>query len=190
MPEREWLYRLVLQLYPPDFRATFLREMVLVYRDQQRDGLVNARFWLTVVADATGAAPRLWLEELYDGLLMTEATVKIMAVFAILIGGLETLNSLAESRAAAFGGRDPLSQVMLVLAIAAAVLLTVAGLAMLVRGPSARKIGWIGALGCLGVFALMAATRPMMSVAATLAGLVFPAVMMAFLYVKGDRAVA
>lgn len=190
MRAREWMYRLVIQLYPPAFRATFEREMVLVYRDQQRDGLVNARFWLSLAAEVIGTAPRLWLEELYDGLLKTETTVKIIASFAILIGALETVNSLVESRASAFESGDPLAQGMLVLAIAAGVLLTIAGLALLFRGESARKLGWIGALGCLGTFALMAATRPMMSGAATLLGLGFPAAMMAVLYVRRDRAIA
>src|SRR5262245_6009160 len=76
MSDRDWLYRLVLQVYPPAFRGSFAREMLLVHRDQRRDGIVGARYWMAVVADALKMAPKLWFEELRDGLLATEAGVK------------------------------------------------------------------------------------------------------------------
>lgn len=190
MRGQEWMYRLMLQLYPPDFRASFEREMVLLYRDQRREGVVNARFWMSFVAETLGNAPRLWVEELRDGLLNTEAAVKVMGLLTLLIGALETLNSLVESRSYNFGSRDSLAQLLLVLAIASAVLLTLSGLALIFRGPSARRTGWIAAVFCLGTFILMAATRPMMSVAAMLVGVAFPLVMMAFLFARRDRPIA
>lgn len=184
MSDHEWLYRLVLQAYPPAFRGSYGREMVLVYRAQRRDGLVDTRYWLACIADAAATAPRLWMDELHDGFLATEGAMKTMGILSVIAGLLEAANSLAEFRAAPFGGRDLLSQAVLVLVIATSVLLAVAGLALLFRGHAARRLGWIGAVTCLGTFSLMLATRPMMSIAATGLGIAFPLTLWIFLYVK------
>ena len=187
----EQLYRVLLHAYPPGFRATFGREMTLMFRDQQRDGLVASRYWIALIIELTSTAPRLWAEEIYDSFLIRGTAMKLMSVLAILIGALETVNGLVESRAFAFGQRDALSQALLVLAIASALLMTVAGLALLLRGRAAQMTGRIAATGCLATFAFMAATRPMMSVAATAVGVAFPLALLIALFVKrgpADRA--
>jgi hypothetical protein len=184
MSDREWLHRLVLQAYPPGFRRSFGREMLLVYRAQRRDGVVDARYWLACIADAVATAPRLWMDELHDGFLATSGAMKRMGILSAIAGLLETANSLVEFHESAFGARDSLSQAVLVLVIATALLLTVAGLALLLRGDAARRLGWIGAATCLGAFSLMLATRPMMSMAATGLGIAFPLALWIFLSVN------
>jgi hypothetical protein len=187
MSDREWLYRLVLQAYPPGFRGSFGREMLLVYRAQRRDGVVDSRYWLACIADAGATAPRLWMDELHDGFVATARAMKSMGILSVIAGLLETANSLVELRVSAFGERDPLSQAVLVLVIATGVLLTVAGLAFLFRGDAARRLGWISAVTCLGAFSLMLATRPMMSIAATGLGIAFPLALWIFLSVNRAR---
>jgi len=174
MTRREQLYDFLMRAYPPAFRGAFRREMVFDFRDQQREGLITRDYWIALIIEIASTAPRLWVEELHDGFLQTELPMKVMAILAIVVGILETLNSLAESRAAAFGSRDPLSQLVLVLTIAGAVLLTLAGLTLLVRGHAARTVGRIAAVSCLATFAFMAAARPIMSIGATLLGIAFP----------------
>jgi hypothetical protein len=188
MSEREWSYRLVLWAYPPAFRESFGREMLMVHRAQRRDGIVDARYWLACIADAIGAAPGLWVEELADSVRATGGTMRTMGVVSMIAGFLETVNSLVEIHASAFGQRDPLSQAVLMLVIATGVLLTVAGLAFFVRGHAARRLGWIGAVACLGTFSLMVATRPMLSLAATGLGIAVPLALWIFLYVSRPEA--
>lgn len=184
MSDHEWLYRLVLRAYPPAFRGSFGREMLLVYHAQRRDGVVDTRFWLACIVDAVATAPRLWMDELHDDFLATERALKTMGTLSVIAGLLETANSLVEFRASAFGERDSLSQAVLVFLIATGVLLAIAGLALLFRGHAGRRLGWIGAVTCLGTFSLMLATRPMMSIAATGLGIAFPLALCILLYLK------
>ena len=188
MNDREWLYRIMLQAYPPAFRGTFGREMLLVYRAQRRDGVVDTRYWLASIADAAATAPRLWMDELRDGFHSAEGTMKTMGIISALAGLLEIANASVELRASAFGGRDLLSQTVLVFVIATASLLVVAGVALLFGGHAARRLAGIGAAACIGAFLLMLATRPMMSVAATGLGIAFPLVLWLSLYVSQRRA--
>jgi hypothetical protein len=184
MSDGEWLYRLVLQAYPPAFRGSFGREMLLVYRAQRRDGVVDARYWLACIADAAAAAPRLWMDELYEGIIAAQGAMKTMGILSVIAGLLETANAFVEFRASVFGERDSPSQAVLMGVIATGVLLTIAGLALLFRGYAARRLGWTSAIVCLGTFALMLATRPMMSTAATGLGIAFPLALWIFLYVS------
>ena len=56
----ERIYRLLLRAYPPAFRAEYGREMVLVFRDQCRDGDVRTLgFWVRVLWDVVRSAPAL-----------------------------------------------------------------------------------------------------------------------------------
>lgn len=184
----EQFYRVLMQAYPPGFRNAFGREMTLVFRDQQRDGLVAWRYWIALIIEVASTAPRLWAEEVRESFLNMETAMKLMSVLAILVGVLETANGLVESQAFAFGQRDTLSQVVLVLSIASAVLMTFAGLALLLRGRAARTMGRLAAVGCLATFAFMASARPMMSVAATGVGLAFPVALLVTLLVKRGAA--
>jgi hypothetical protein len=180
----ESMFRSVMCAYPPAFRRAFGRELVLVFRDQERNGLITRGYWVALIIEIVSTAPQLWAEELHDGFLITELTMKLMAILAILIGMLETLNSLSESREALFAHRDPVSRAVLILTIASALLLTLAGLALLVRGEAARTIGRIAAVGCLIAFVFMASARPMMSVGARLVGIAFPISLLVFLFVR------
>lgn len=184
MKNGEQFYGLLMRAYPPAFRREFGREMVLDFRDQCRDGLVTRRYWIALIIETASSAPRLWAEEFRDGFLLTELPMKLMAVLTTLVGIFETVNSLLEARTTAFGSRDPMSQLVLVLTIASGVVLAIAGLTLLVRGQAARTAGRIAAVGCLVSFAFMFAARPMMSIAATFVGIAFPLSLLAFLMVS------
>src|SRR6266571_3381953 len=59
----ERIYRLLLRAYPPDFRAEYEREMVLLFRDQCRESDVRTiGFWAAVIWDVARSAPALRAE--------------------------------------------------------------------------------------------------------------------------------
>ena len=59
----ERIYRLLLRAYPPDFRAEYGREMVLLFRDQCRESDVRTvGFWAAVICDVARSAPALRAE--------------------------------------------------------------------------------------------------------------------------------
>jgi hypothetical protein len=184
MMSAERVYRALMHAYPPGFRSAFGREMTLVLRDQQRDGAVTWRYWIALVAEIAATAPRLWAEELHESFLMRTMMLKLMSVLSMLVGVLETVNTLLESHAGPVGQRDALSRSLLILLIASTVLLTFAGLALLLRGRAAQTTGRVAAISCLGAFAIMVATRPMMSIAATAVGLAAPVALLVALGTK------
>ena len=56
----ERIYRLLLRAYPPDFRAEYEREMVLLFRDQcQESDVRTLGFWAAVICDVARSAPAL-----------------------------------------------------------------------------------------------------------------------------------
>src|SRR6266545_3258203 len=53
----ESIYRLLLRAYPPDFRAEYEREMVLLFRDLCRESDVRTvGFWARVLCDVARSA--------------------------------------------------------------------------------------------------------------------------------------
>ena len=56
----ERVFRLLLRAYPREFRAKYGQEMVLVFRDQCREGDVRSLgFWGRVLWDVLRSAPAL-----------------------------------------------------------------------------------------------------------------------------------
>ena len=79
----ERIYRLLLRAYPPAFRAEFGREMVLVFRDQCRDGDVRTLgFWVRVFWDVVRSAPALRAEATRT----VEVIMKLAAILTVLLG--------------------------------------------------------------------------------------------------------
>jgi hypothetical protein len=140
-----------------------------------------------VVWDIARSAPALrvqtvgerWRTDIYMG-----ATMKVMAILAVLVGGLELLNTLREATAGGGGSAPTAWVVIIVLAVTAALLLLGSGVVLLSGRPRAATLARGGALACLVVFAAIAAIRPIFSIAATGLGILFPIVLLVFMFRK------
>lgn len=108
--------------------------------------------------------------------------MKIMGILAVLIGALETLNSLSEAFAGGLAGRSSVSILALILAALSTALLLASGVALLIRSRGAATLARGAALICLVVFAAIAALQPLFSIAATVLGVGFPIALLIFLY--------
>jgi uncharacterized membrane protein YhaH (DUF805 family) len=110
-----------------------------------------------------------------------------MAILSILIGAIETVNALAEGRAAAAVGMDSAALTAVTLAIVAGVLLLAAGIAQILRAARAPALSLTAAVTCLAVFALILVVSPRMSIFSTLLGIGFPIALLLFLRLGGGQ---
>jgi hypothetical protein len=171
----ERVYALLLHAYPSAFRATYAREMTLAFRDLARDaGRTGPAFWLEIAADVARSAPALRLEAVQRRLTLIGIGGRIMraiGLLAIVVGILETANTLTELAAGGIAGRGMAGSIALLLAIIGGVLLVAAGFAL----RHAHAI-WArnAAIVCLALFILARTLAPWMSIASTVIGVVFP----------------
>ncbi|HYT63830.1 MAG TPA: hypothetical protein VEL50_08010, partial [Gemmatimonadales bacterium] len=122
----ERIYRLLLRAYPPDFRAEYGREMVLLFRDQcQESDVRTVGFWARVLCDVARSAPALrveaWRERGRESTRTMEVTMKLAAMLTVLVGAFGILNAMVEWGAAltgTIGGMHALALVLGVLASA------------------------------------------------------------------------
>jgi len=90
----EDIYRLLLRAYPPDFRAEYEREMVLLFRDQCRESDVRtAGFWARVLCDVARSALALRMEAWRQNTQTMEVSMKLAAMLTVLVGLLGVLNA-------------------------------------------------------------------------------------------------
>jgi len=184
-PER--VYALLLRAYPAGFREAYGREMLQLFRDQRREvGARGMRFWSAILWDVACSAPELQLQSFrgrWGGDIQCGgAKMKIMGILAVLIGALETLNSLSEAFAGGLAGRSSVSILALILAALSTVLLLASGVALLVRSRGAATLARGAALICLVVFAAIASLQQLFSIGATVLGVGFPIALLIFLY--------
>ncbi len=172
----ERIYRLLLRAYPPDFRAEYGEEMVLLFRDQCRESDVRSLgFWATVLWDVARSAPALRVESTRT----MEVTMKPAAILTVLCGALYLLSAGVEWGAAStqsMGGTHALS---VALGAVASVLLLGAGVAVLLQHRQAARRSLLASL------ALAVAARllfPWMSIFAQLVGLGLPVALLIALY--------
>lgn len=104
--------------------------------------------------------------------------MRVLGVFAVLVGGLELLNTVVASGAVSRGGGSGTGALLAFAAGLVSAMLLVAGGALLVRKQAAIGFARLAALACLLVFAFLAAMRPGFSMASMLLGIVFPLVML------------
>lgn len=191
MSAAERTYAMLLRAYPAAFRVAYGREMLLVFRDQRREGARGPAFWAATLWDIVRSAPperadalrRHWGRDIHLG----GTKMKIMASLAVLIGALEIVNTLLEATARGLAGRSSIGLASIALAVVAAVLLVAAGVALLARTRGAATLARAAAFACLVVFAAIAAIRPIFSILATLVGVAFPALFLVVLYRKSGR---
>jgi hypothetical protein len=172
----ERVYRLLLRAYPPAFRAAYEREMVLVFRDQCRDGDVRTfGFWVRVFWDVVRSAPALRAEATRT----VEVIMKLAAIFTVLLAALGILGAGAEWVAGskqAMGGTYVPSLLLAVLAYA--VLLS-AAVAILFRK---QQIARLALIGSLVMFLTARLLFPWMGIFVQLVGLGLPIALLIALY--------
>lgn len=188
----EQLYRLLLHAYPPAFRAEYGGEMMQVFRDQCRAENVGAiAFWVSVAWDVLQSAPALhvnaWHERQHVNTGTGRLTMKLVAMMAVLAGTFEILNAAGEGIVGGRHGSGSAHLAAVLLGLAAAVLLLVAGVAVL-RGPATRRRSAMRA-AIVSIAALVAArlTFGWMSIFSQLVGLAPPITIVSMLYWTGRR---
>jgi hypothetical protein len=186
MSAAERTYKLLLCAYPAAFRATYEREMALLFRDQRRElSSRGIRFWAELIWDVARSAPALRIEALHNrwdrDTQTGEGKMKPMAILAVLVGALVALNALVEGYSGGMVNGDGYSLMWGVLGVVGGVLLSVSGIALLRQARAATAWAGGAAITCLVVFVLMAFVHPRMSVFANLLGIGFPIVLLIFL---------
>ena len=118
---QERLFRVVLRLYPSEFRDRFGRDMTAAYREARNDAAMRGRrgaaeFWLGVAADALVRAPgehmRMWFHDLpFSGRALRRSpmfTLVAIATLALGIGANTAIFSVVHAVAfQALPIRDP-----------------------------------------------------------------------------------
>ncbi len=170
----ERVYRLLLRAYPPAFRAEYEREMVLIFRDQCRDGDVRTLgFWVRVVWDVMRSAPALRAERTRT----VEVIMKVAAVLTVLLGAFGILGAINEWGAASqHAGAYVLA---IVLGVVASLLLLGAGVTMLFQKRHAARYALVASLVCFVAARLI---FPWMSILLQLIGFVLPVGLLIALY--------
>src|SRR6266850_6483178 len=171
-PER--LYRLLLLAYPPDFRAEYEREMVLLFRDQCRESHVRTvGFWAAVTWDIARSAPALRVEAWRESTRTMEVVMKLAAMLTLLVGVLGILNAGVDAGAAFAGSIGGLHALSLVLAVCASVLLLAARGAMLSPTERGRRGARLALFASLTLIVAARLLHPWMSPFSQLIGIGF-----------------
>src|SRR5258707_12865221 len=93
----ERLYRLWLRASPPEFRAEYGGEMVLLFRDQCRESDVRTvGFWAAVTWDIARSAPALRVEAWRENTRTMVVIMKLAAMLTVLVGVLGVLNAVVD----------------------------------------------------------------------------------------------
>ncbi len=183
----ERLYRLLMRTYPADFRAKYGREMVLLFRDQCREGDVGSpRFWARVILDVARSAPALraqmWRARGHENTGILEAIMKLAATLIVLLGVYVAVNALAE----AFGGGagTPAGRYLLAIALGAlaGALLLAAGIALLRRTPAGRQVTSLALVASLVIIVVVRVVHPWMSIFSQLVGIGLPVALLIALH--------
>jgi len=182
----ERAYGLLLRAYPAEFRATYGREMVLVFRAMVRDrGAATPGLWLKTIADVARTAPILRAEALRahrnPNFRTEDGRMKTMGVLAVLVGLLQAVNAFAELSA---GGTAGWPGLVVAMAIVLSVLLLVAGVALLADASSAPVLAQIAAVSWLALVVVVRTVHPWMSILSTLLAVVFPLALLVYVWTR------
>jgi len=176
----ERVYRLLLRAYPPDFRAEYGREMVLLFRDQCRESDVRSLgFWARVFYDVARSAPALRMEAWRQNTRTMEVLMKLAAILTVLLGVLGILNAVVEWVAGSKGAIDGAYVLAVVLGVFASALLLGAGIAILLRRQQAARLALFASLVSVTAARLL---FPWMSIFSQLVGFGLPVALLVALY--------
>ena len=176
----ERIYRLLLRAYPPDFRAEYGREMVLLFRDQCRESDVRSLgFWAAVICDVARSAPALRAEAWRENTRTIEVIMKLASILTVVLGVFGIVNAVVEWVAGSKGAIDGGYVLAVVLAVCASVLLLGAGAAIVLRRPQPARVAL---LVSLVLFIAARLLFPWMSIFAQLVGFGLPVALLIALY--------
>ena len=182
----ERIYRLLLHAYSPEFRAEYGREMVLLFRDQCREGDVRTvGFWAAVIRDIARSAPALraeaWRARGSENTRTVEVIMKLAAILTLLVGVFGIVNTMIEWTAGGTGSIE--HSLALGLSVCAGALLLAAGVAIFLR-PSerGRQAGRLALLASLVLIVAARLLHPWMSILSQLVGIGLPIAFLIALY--------
>jgi len=183
----ERIYRLLLRAYPPDFRAEYGREMVLLFRDQCRESDVRTvGFWAAVIWDVARSAPALraeaWRTPGCENTRTIGGIMKLAAMLTVLVGVFGILNAMVEWGAALTGPIGGMHALALVLGVFASALLLAAGAAILRPTQRGRQAAPLALLASLVLIVAARLLHPWMSLFSQLVGIGLPVVFLVVLY--------
>ncbi|MEP6619761.1 MAG: hypothetical protein ABJE47_10605 [bacterium] len=188
MMRDERVYRVLLRAYPARFRQEYEHELMLVFREQRRDGGTSDRwYWTALLIDLMCSIAREWHEEVTSNSPSGIAHLRKFGLAAVLVAAFEVLNTAAEVQAGGFAGRDVLSQAGIVVTMLTMTALLVSGIGLVRGRRAAAPSAGIAAAGCIASFAFIGVVRPMLSVLAMLAGIGFPVALLLWLLVNRGR---
>lgn len=181
------IYRLLLLAYPPEFRAEYGREMMLLFRDQCQESDVRSfRFWGAVLCDVARSAPALrveaWRARATANNRTMEVLMKLAAMLTVVLGVLGVLNTGVEWGAAATQTISGTHTLSLVLGVFASVLLLAAGVAMLSPTLRDRQPARLALFASLVMILAARLLFPWMSIFSQLIGIGLPVVLLIALY--------
>ncbi len=177
----ERIYRLLLRAYPPDFRAEYGREMVLVFRDQcQESDVRTVGFWARVLGDVARSAPVLRMEAWRQSTRTMEVIMKVAAMLTLLVGLLGILNGVIEWSAGGNGTTE--HALSLVLGVFASALLLAAGAAILRPTERGRQAARLALFASLALIVAARLLHPWMSYFSQLVGFGLPVALLIALY--------
>lgn len=186
----ERIYRLLLRAYPPEFRAEYGREMVLLFRDQCRESDVRTLgFWARVLSDVARSAPALrvaaWRAWATENNRTMEVVMKLAAMLTVLLGVMGVLNAGVEWGASTSQPIQQAHALSLGLGILASVLLLAAGVAMLSGTSRGRQAARLTLLASLVMIVAARLLVPWMSIFSQLIGIGLPVGLLIALYWPG-----
>jgi len=181
----ERIYRLLLRAYPPDFRAEYGREMMLLFRDQCRESDVRTvGFWAAVIGDVARSAPALraaaWRARVSESTRTMEVTMKLAAILTLLVGVFGILNAVIEWSAGGNGTTE--HALALVLGVGASALLLAAGVVILRPTERGRQGARLALFASLVLIVAARLLHPWMSIFAQLVGIGLPVAFLIALY--------
>jgi hypothetical protein len=180
------IYRALLHAYPSSFRATFGGEMAIAFRDRRREmRAAPFRFWLIMLLDVARSAPAQRLEastgRAAAHIQFKEGTMKTMAIVAVIVGLLEAASASIEAWIGGVVNHSRFSLAGGTMGMVAGLFLAVAAIAVLRRRPGSDVMLARAATACLAAFGAVWLLRPMLSIASTGLGIMFPIVLLFFL---------
>ena len=179
----ERIYRLLLRAYPPDFRAEYGGEMVLLFRDQCRESDVRTvGFWARVLWDIARSAPALRAEAWGESTRTMGVTMKIAAMLTVLVGVLGILNAGVDWGAAFTGTVGGMHALSLVLSVFASALLLAAGAAIMPVTDQGRQAARLALLASLVLTVAARLLHPWMSPFSLIVGIGLPFAFLIALY--------
>jgi ABC-type branched-subunit amino acid transport system permease subunit len=181
------IYRLLLRVYPAEFRSEYGREMLVVFTDDYRNrDETQLDFWAATMWDVARSAAPLWVEAVSgcwkENTKTLEVIMKLSGMLAVLLGVYGVLGASAEAVAGMRGTLDGRHLLAIVLGAIGAALLLAAGAALLRSAISGRHTATAALAASLVITLIARFTHPWMSIFTELVGIGLPIALLTTLH--------